>query len=548
LGARPAESLLRRALSPVSVAALCLAALLPPIPASARLDARPQPVDRKARDGGTLRVATPLDPGPLDPALAKPAVYPLWFATCAMLTAVADTADATTSELRAEAAAGPPQISRDRRTYVFTVRKALRFSNGTPLSAANYAVALGRVVNPAMHSDAAFLYADVKRVKASGRRLRIELKTPSGDLAARLALPFACPVPLGFPVDLSGVDLMVGSGPYYVARNVPDKLLVLARNRYYRGARPHHPDRIVVSVGGDLDDNIRAVESGAADVLGIEIPRDVRIVLARRYGVDKRQFFRVSGTFTEALVLNTARPLFRDNVPLRKAVNLAIDRSEMVRSAGISVWGTPTDQIVPSRIAGWRDYHIYPLDGSALARARTLAAGHLRDGKAVLYATRGPGGPEEAALVAHELGAIGLDVTVKLLAVEVINAKAGIQGEPYDMILASFPPGSPEAYPDPSMMLVRLLAGANSRQPSGNTNFAYFDNPTYNRRLAAADRLSGLARARAFSRLDADIMRNQAPWAPLWEGSNTLLVSKRVGCLKVHPVYIRDLAAMCVTS
>jgi hypothetical protein len=98
------------------------------------------------------------------------------------------------------------------------------------------------------------------------------------------------------------------------------------------------------------------------------------------------------------------------------------------------------------------------------------------------------------------------------------------------------------------MMLVRLLAGANARQPSGNTNFAYFDNATYNRRLAAADRLSGLARARAFSRLDADIMRNQAPWAPLWEGSNTLLVSKRVGCLKVHPVYVRDLGAMCVSS
>jgi ABC-type transport system substrate-binding protein len=114
------------------------------------------------------------------------------------------------------------------------------------------------------------------------------------------------------------------------------------------------------------------------------------------------------------------------------------------------------------------------------------------------------------------------------------------------MILAGFPPGFPEMYPDPAMMLVRLLAGANARGTSGNTNFAYFDNPSYNRRLAAADALTGPARFRAFSRLDAAIMRNQAPWAPLFEGADTLLLSKRVGCLRLHPVFIRDFAAMCV--
>jgi hypothetical protein len=41
-------------------------------------------------------------------------------------------------------------------------------------------------------------------------------------------------------------------------------------------------------------------------------------------------------------------------------------------------------------------------------------------------------------------------------------------------------------------------------------------------------------------------MRNEAPWAPLLEGTDTLLLSSRVGCLKVHPVFVRDFAAMCV--
>jgi hypothetical protein len=58
--------------------------------------------------------------------------------------------------------------------------------------------------------------------------------------------------------------------------------------------------------------------------------------------------------------------------------------------------------------------------------------------------------------------------------------------------------------------------------------------------------LRGSARLRAFSKLDADIMRDRAPWAPLYETSAWLLVSKRVGCLKVQAVFIRDLAAMCL--
>jgi peptide/nickel transport system substrate-binding protein len=536
---RPLKPVLRAAL-PLLVAGAVLALAVGDVSGRA-LAARPA-------GGGTLRVITPLPPRTLDPALARPVSYPRLYATCATLMAFHDAAGAAGFHVRPEAAAAPPRISGDRRTYVFSVRRGLRFSDGSPLSAANFAAALRRVLDPAMQSDGGFLFSDVRQVSASGRRLRIRLRKPSGDLATRLALPLACPVPLRFPVDPAGVDLLIGSGPYYIARKDPNGMLVLERNRYYRGTRPHRVGQIVISYGGDLDSDIHAVEAGQADVLGIEISRYDRDALAQRYGINKRQLFRVRGTYTAALVLNASRPLFYDNVALRKAVNLAVDRAEIVRKAGASsLWFTPTDQIVPRWIPGWRDYHIYPLARPDLVRARKLAAGNLRGGKAVLYTTTGPGSLDQANVVVRNLHELGLDVTVKSMDVEVINLKAGIPGEPYDMILADFPPGAPrERYADPGMMLVRLLGGANARGTAGNTNFAYFDNPSYNRRLAAADRLVGPAWFRAFSRLDDAIMRNQAPWAPLFEGADTLLLSKRVGCLRLHPVVVRDFAAMCV--
>jgi peptide/nickel transport system substrate-binding protein len=480
------------------------------------------------RSGGTLRIASPVGPRVLDPALGRALQTRLLAGTCATLMMPG-------KPLRLEAAAGPPTVSRDRRTYVFTVRRGLRFSDGSAVTAENFAAGLRRILNPAMRSEVAPVYADLERITAVGRQLRIELARPSGDLPLRLALPWACPVPVGFPVDAAGVDLKVGSGPYYVALHRPGEF-TLERNRNYRGPRPARIDRLVFTVSGELEDNIRAVEDGRADVLGVEIPSDVRVTLARRYGVNRRQLFRTSGTFVVALVLNTSRPLFRGNVALRRAINFALDREELVQAyAGGRLSRTPTDQILPRGIPGWVDHRIYPLAGPNLRRARALAAGNLRGGKAILYASpEDPGYPNLPNAIVRNLAKIGLQVEVKTFAIEVMNAKAGVPGEPYDLFLYNpgiSPPFTPQ-YSDAGNQIMRVLAGENARRPSANTNFAYFDKPMYNRRLLQANALTGAARYRAFSRLEAEIMRREAPWAPIYEGSAWLFVAKRVGCVR----------------
>jgi peptide/nickel transport system substrate-binding protein len=496
-----------------------------------------------APSGGTLRVVIPPATLALDPAVPRGPLGAIWHATCANLVAFRDAPAPEGYTVRPEAAVGLPAISRDRRTYVFTVRRGLRFSDGSRLTAANFAYALRRVLNPAMRSEGAAFFSDVKRVSARGRRLRIELRGRSGDLLTRLALAYACPVPLGFPVDPAGVPLMVGSGPYYVARNEVGRLLVVERNRHYRGSRPHWVDRFIVTIGGDSNANISAVEEGRADVFGGALPFEWQDSLARRYGVNRSQLFRRRGTVVHYLALNSSRPLFRGNVALRKAVNLALDRPEIVKAGpGWPLAHLLTDQIVPRWVPGWVDYRIYPLARPNLKDARRLAAGNLRGGKAVLYADQTPFLVDQARVIARQLGQIGLEVAVTPVAPAVLDARAGTPGEPYDMVLTRYF----VQYPDPADVIIRLLAGENARKPAGNTNFAYFDSPRYNRKMAAADRLTGSARLRAFSKLDAEIMRTAAPWAPLYEGSNWLFVSRRVGCVKLHPLFLIDAAAVCL--
>jgi hypothetical protein len=82
-------------------------------------------------------------------------------------------------------------------------------------------------------------------------------------------------------------------------------------------------------------------------------------------------------------------------------------------------------------------------------------------------------------------------------------------------------------------------------RPANNVNYSYFNNPQYNRKIAAAASLVGQARYRAFATLDQDLARNAAPLASYITDNTRHLVSKSTGCYVYHPVYEVDLPAIC---
>src|SRR5690242_12273847 len=105
------------------------------------------------RNGGTFRVAVAgigntglprfasIDPGLTCCLLAEPVVLR---PACATLMAYPDVPLPEGLRLVPDIAAGYPRVSKDRKTYTFTVRKGLRFSNGLRLTAASFARAIDR--------------------------------------------------------------------------------------------------------------------------------------------------------------------------------------------------------------------------------------------------------------------------------------------------------------------------------------------------------------------------------------------------------------------
>jgi peptide/nickel transport system substrate-binding protein len=512
-----------------------------------------------AKDGGTYRVGVLGDFfGSIDPALAGPAAEPFLAAACGGLMTTPDKAVPAAFNLIPEIATGYPKITDGGRTYAFAIRKGVRFSTGGPVTAGSFAYTLNRLLSPVVGSPGASAFGavigaqDVIAGRAKSARgivarrstLTIRLRKPAGNFLGNLASGAGgfCVVPEGLPLDPEGVKAPLASaGPYFVSEYVPGQSVTLERNRYYRGTRPHHIDRFVgdlTIISADAAAALDRVERGELDEVVVPIAPDRAEALKQKYGINRTRFFVEAGTFFRTFVFNTSGPLFRNNVMLRRAVNFAVDRRALAREVS-PFGGYLTDQYLAPGLSAFRNEHIYPLKRPDLVRARALARGHLRGGKAVLYTQDGLINAAQAQILQRNLKAIGLDVEVKTFPGQLLFEKLAKVGEPWDIGRVRFITGRP----DPSL-LNDVFHGRTVGQ-SNSSNFSHFDSAKYNRLLDAAARLPvGPQRARVYGRLDVDISRNAAPAVPLaWEYALTL-VSARTGCVVVNPFL--DLAAVCV--
>lgn len=215
------------------------------------------------------------------------------------------------------------------------------------------------------------------------------------------------------------------------------------------------------------------------------------------------------------------------------AASFAIDRAELVRGFR----GTPTDQLLPPGMPGYRNATIYPAKPD-LGRATALAQGNLRGGAAELWvpATFTSIG----AIVKANLAQIGIDVTVKGIDPSTYATAIRNKGEPFDMALNVWAGDSPDPYD-----FIDVLLSGKRIQEDRNSNVGHFDDASFNRRMERSARLSGQARSNAYGQLDVDLMKDAAPIAAYLQRNNRILVSSSVGCFDYHFWYGTQLGSLC---
>jgi ABC-type transport system substrate-binding protein len=500
--------------------------------------------DQQGQEGGTLKFnmsGTDIDFS--DPTLAYGALsWQIEYATALKLFNYPDEPVPEGSMIVPEAAAGFPVISADGKTYTITVRSGFTFSDGTPVTAENFAFAINRALKPVMQSPAAVFIkgivgaqdvldgkaATASGVQVDGDKLIITLTQPDGTLIAKLGMPFFQALPLNLATVPQGVLVYPSAGPYYWASRGVGQQITVKRNPFYTGARPANADEFDITVGTNLDQSLLQVKSNQVDYDLGGLPPTAHADLGLTYGVNtpNGQYHVNPLLETDYVALNTSRAPF-SNLNLRKAANFAVDRPALNNLRGAYA-GTPTDQILPPGMGGFRDAQVYPLDGPQYDTARSLAGNSC--GTVKLWGSSNAIGQALLQVFKNNLEQIGCTVQVTLFAGFQLFLAAGHRGADFDAVLT----GWNQEYPDPYDFLDILLNG-NNIHDDGNNNLAYFDDPTINAKLAQANQLVGAARYQAYGDLDVEITTEHAPWVAYANRNAREFTAARIGGYLLQP-------------
>jgi peptide/nickel transport system substrate-binding protein len=512
--------------------------------------------------GGTLLVGAEQFPsGKLDPGAYQPQSQQILSLAYDGLVAYRRTGGTTFGPLVADLASEVPEPSADGRAYVFTLRRGIRFSDGSELQPSDVRASLEDLIRrhgsrlsdffgaiagaphcarrPAECDLSAGIVTDARK-----RTVTWRLTRPDPLLLYKLARPLAYVAPAGRPFGSGRVP--PGTGPYRVKVFAPERGVELTRNTHFdswsQDARPDgHADRIVVRVSGDAGARLAETERGEldvselADAFGSDIPpSELEAILARHPE-------RLHATATPSLFylwMNMHEPPF-DDVRVRRAINYAIDRDSIAELEGGEPLASPACHFVAPGHPGYTPECGYTRNprrgvwsGPDIERAHALVDRSRTTGQPVTVAV-----PDDQARIGRYLTRLldRLGYRSELRSAGDYGRYRGYVADPRSHVQVGTD-GWAADFPSPTDFTTPFVC-ANSRPGKE-------DNPNLSQHCDA--RFEGLIRAASAARgADADAfwrrayrrLARSAPAAPLLNRRGAVFVSQRVGNYQHHPLY-----------
>jgi peptide/nickel transport system substrate-binding protein len=290
-----------------------------------------------------------------------------------------------------------PRPTQRRTVYTFQLRPGIRYSDGRPVRASDFRRGLERVfrlgsagipyfsglVGAAACSRSRCNLARAVVTDDRTRTISFHLVAPDPDFLSTLTMALETPVPPGTPWRKTGWTPIPGTGPYEIA-GASRHAIHYVRNPYFHewshAAQPDGvPDEIVMRFGLSPAREVKAIEQSRGDWMYDGVPAALLPELATQFPALVHSWLWSATAF---LQLNTTVPPF-NNLRVRRALNDAIDRAAIVRFYGGPLAATPTCQILPPGLIGYRPYCPYTHDANGatghwqapdLARARRLVS------------------------------------------------------------------------------------------------------------------------------------------------------------------------------
>jgi peptide/nickel transport system substrate-binding protein len=370
----------------------------------------------KIRKGGTLTFA-------IDgtDALLDPGVYTTlgdWMAVdsiCSGLTNIDFITTAPSLDIASHIA-----TSSDGLTLTFTVRAGVEFHDGSPLTAEDCVRTFTRQLFPGDKSLPAAstrpmrgsLNQNVAEVKTVGdSTFQMRLKQPDAVFLSRLT-DIDCRIMSAASMDRYGTKVgehLIGTGPFkLVSMTAQQSVTLEANTRYWKGSPVI--DRLVLQQVTDPSALTAGIEGAQINASSFVAHSAAKTLKAS----PSVTVYNTSKHVDVFVMMNVVKPLLED-LRVRKAVNLCIDRAKIVTNAFFGYARVPDGYIISPGEIGY-DPTLADLSEYNLTAAKQLITEAGATGKAVsLIAQNNNWYPATAQIIQANLTAIGLVPTLTLL-------------------------------------------------------------------------------------------------------------------------------------
>jgi peptide/nickel transport system substrate-binding protein len=285
-------------------------------------------------------------------------------------------------------------ISKDGRAYTFKLREGVKFS-------------IERMLDPKTGSRRRLELSVIDSIAVvDANTVTFMLKEPFAPFLSTLAGVWASIIPKEAVNPDGSITNLIGTGPFAVAQASKDKIALKKFDGYWRKGEPHVDNVTFVPVPEDAS-RMSALRTGAVDLI-TAVPNLLLPVLAH----NKERGFELlvtPSTVWHMAIMNTTKPPFND-VRVRQAVNLAIDRNQLVQAL-TSGFGRVDNQTW-EKGAFWRFKGDVPKPDPARARALLAEAGY-KNGVPITIECK-PEYRRDAQVIQSQLNAVGFKATIQV--------------------------------------------------------------------------------------------------------------------------------------
>ncbi|GGU00320.1 MULTISPECIES: ABC transporter substrate-binding protein [Streptomyces] len=403
--------------------------------------------------------------------------------------------------------------SADAKTWTYTLKKGLKFQDGTPITSKDvkYAVERSNFAPEALSNGPTYFKAHLvggdkyqgpyKDKNPAGiasietpddTTIVFKLKNAFADFDYLATFSQTAPVPRAADKGAEYVKHIVSSGPYKFSSYEEGKGATLVRNENWDAKtdpiRPALPDKITVRFGVKqetvdanlISDNLTVdgAGTGVAPATQPKVLTDPKL---------KKQTDNPYAGATSYIGLNVNVAPF-NNIECRKAVQWGLDKASVQAAAGGDPKGDVASTLIPPSVAGYSKFNLYETAGNkgdeAKAKAALAKCGHPNGFKTNLSARSDrPSEMAMATAVQASLKKIGIEAEIKSFpAGKYFQNFAGnpsyVKANKLGMIMTAWGADWPTGFG----FLDQIINGS-AIKPSGGNNVQELNDPAINKML-----------------------------------------------------------------